>query len=120
MSEAKWKTRKERIDKKLRSLGQPWQIVRWKDGLNMSVLTCHAVEEFSITNGLADYSLFVNGQMLGILEAKIVSVKPQNVLEQAKRYAPGAFQSPGNWHGLRASCSRTCLSIFPAQNGDSE
>ena len=33
MSEAEWKTRKERIDKWLKSLPQPWEIVRYKDGL---------------------------------------------------------------------------------------
>jgi type I restriction enzyme R subunit len=30
-----------------------------------------------------------------------VKVGPQNVLEQAKRYAIGAFAGPGNWNGYR-------------------
>ncbi len=51
--------------------------------------------------GPADYALFVGGKLLGIIEAKKVAVNPQNVLEQANRYAEGAFQGPGNWNGYR-------------------
>src|SRR5262249_50052155 len=36
-----------------------------------------------------------------ILEAKKVTVNPQNVLEQAKRYARGAFDSVGQWNDFR-------------------
>ena len=48
------KTRKERIDKWLKSLPEPWEIVRYRDGLNTSVLGHHAVEEFPTANGPAD------------------------------------------------------------------
>ena len=68
----------------------PWEIVPWQSGLTSAQLTHHAVTEFPTANGPADYALFVNGQPLGILEAKKVTVNPQNVLEQAKRYARGA------------------------------
>ncbi len=47
----------------------------------------------------ADYGFFINGRFLGILEAKKVTVNPQNVLEQAKRYARGATNGSGNWNG---------------------
>jgi len=43
----------------------------------------------------------VKGRLLGIIEAKKVTVNPQNVLEQAKRYAKGVFGGPGNWNGYR-------------------
>jgi type I restriction enzyme, R subunit len=43
----------------------------------------------------------VNGVLLGILEAKKITVNPQNVLEQAKRYAKGAKIGPGHWNGYR-------------------
>ncbi len=99
--EAEWLTRKKRIDTKLRSVNPPWQVVPWRDGLDTSKLTCHAVTEFPTENGPADYALFVNGVLLGINEAKKVTVNPQNVLEQAKRYAAGATNGPGNWNGLR-------------------
>ena len=45
--------------------------------------------------------MFVNGRLLGIIEAKKVGVCPQNVLEQARRYSRGATTGPGNWHGYR-------------------
>ena len=100
-NEAEWLTRKLRIDTRLRSLNPQWQIISWKDGLDVSKLTCHAVTEFPTENGPADYALFVNGLFLGILEAKKVSVNPQNVLEQAKRYSRGALNGSGNWNGYR-------------------
>jgi type I restriction enzyme R subunit len=99
--ELEWKTRKERVDKRLRSLTPPWSIIRHRTNLNTASLNCHAVEEYPTANGPADYALFVKGKFLGIIEAKKVSVGPQNVLEQAKRYSRGAFDGPGNWHGHR-------------------
>lgn len=101
MHESEWLTRKTRIDARLRSLNPPWRIIPWRDGLDVSQLACHAVTEFPTANGPTDYALFVNGVLLGIIEAKKVTVNPQNVLEQAKRYAEGAFQGPGNWNGFR-------------------
>ena len=94
--EFEWKTRKERIDKKLKSLNPPWKIIHHSKVKDFSSLTNHAVEEYPTNNGPADYALFVNGKLLGILEAKKVSVDPQNVLEQAKRYSKGV-NNAGNW-----------------------
>jgi type I restriction enzyme R subunit len=99
--ELEWQTRRERIDRKLTSLSQPWTIIKYKDGLNVASLTSHAVAEYPTGNGPADYAFFVHGKLLGILEAKKVAVGPQNVLEQAKRYSKGAFEGPGNWNGYR-------------------
>jgi Type I site-specific restriction-modification system, R (restriction) subunit and related helicases len=101
LTESEWQTRKLRIDKKLKGLSQRWQIVRYHEGLNTAELTCHAVEEYPTDNGPADYTLFVKGKLLGIIEAKKVTVDPQNVLEQAKRYAQGVPDGVGNWDGLR-------------------
>jgi len=97
MTENEWTTRKTRIDTKLRSLSQPWEIIPYSKDLDLSGLTNHAVEEFPTENGPADYALFVNGELMGILEAKRVSVNPQNVLEQAKRYSKGAENTIGKW-----------------------
>ena len=99
--ESEWLTRKKRIDTKLCSLEPAWKVIPYREGMDLSRLTCHAVEEFPTANGPADYALFVDGKMLGIVEAKKVTVNPQNVMEQAKRYAAGAFQGIGNWGGLR-------------------
>src|SRR5919108_218734 len=101
MDESEWKTRKERIGKKLKSLNPPWSIIKYYNGLDTSILQCHAVEEYPTANGPADYALFVRGKLLGIIEAKKVGVSPQNVLEQAKRYSRGAFDGSGNWNGYR-------------------
>jgi type I site-specific restriction endonuclease len=78
-----------------------WEIIPWQNGLDVSKLTCHAVTKFPTDNGPADYALFVNGVLLGIIEAKKITVNPQNVLEQAKRYSKGAANGPGNWNGFR-------------------
>lgn len=101
MNEAEWLTRMTRIDTRLRSLNPVWQIIRYHPGLDLSSLTCHAVEEFPTASGPADYGLFVKGHFLGILEAKQVAVNPQSVLEQAKRYSAGALHGPGHWNGCR-------------------
>lgn len=97
--ESESKTRKQRINTKLKSLN--WQIVKYRDGLDTSALQCHAVEEYRTANGPADYALFVKGRLLGVVEAKKVAVGAQNVLEQAKRYSRGVFNGIGNWRGYR-------------------
>lgn len=97
--ETEWQTRKKRIDSRLKALG--WSIRPYSDHLNLETLTATAVEELPTRNGPADYGLFVGGQLLGIIEAKKVTVNPQNVLEQAKRYAAGVNQPAGDWDSLR-------------------
>ncbi len=57
MNEAEWQTRKERIDKRLRAAQAPWKIICYGDGLDLSTLDCHAVEELPTADGLADYGL---------------------------------------------------------------
>jgi type I restriction enzyme, R subunit len=99
MEESEKATRKTRIDARLRSAG--WTIVPWADGLDLTALSGHAVEELPTANGPADYALFVDGRLIGFIEAKKVTVNPQNVLQQARRYAEGAFQGVGDWAGLR-------------------
>lgn len=46
MSEPEAKTRKKRIDKKLRSLNPSWEIIPYKDGFNTEILERHAIEEY--------------------------------------------------------------------------
>ena len=98
-TEAEWLTRKSRIDTRLKQKG--WQLVRFSPALSLKALDGTAVEELPTANGPADYALFVKGELLGIIEAKKVTVNPQNVLEQAKRYAAGVFDAAGEWNGLR-------------------
>lgn len=102
MTELEWQTRRDRINKRLTSLSSPWKIISYKEGLNLSALSAHAVEEFPTANGPADYALVVGGRLLGIIEAKKVGVGPQNVLEQAKRYSAGLPEQVGSWGDYRA------------------
>jgi type I restriction enzyme R subunit len=95
--ESEWKTRKLRIDTKLKGLNPAWKIVPFSPSLDTSTLNHVAVEEYPTKNGPADYALFVAGKLLGIIEAKKVGVSPSNVLEQAKRYAEGVHEPTPNY-----------------------
>ena len=83
--EKEWQTRKERIDKRLAAQG--WTLIRHTPQLQTATLDKQAIAEYPTANGPADYALFVKGQLLGIIEAKKVSLGAQNVLEQAKGYS---------------------------------
>lgn len=96
MSEQNWnehRTRKEYIDKLLAD--SKWApIVPFREGKEYK----HAsVEEYPTQTGPADYALFNNKRALAALEGKKVSVGPQNVLQQAQRYARGFQNSPFNF-----------------------
>ena len=67
MSESEWKTRKLRIDARLRSLSPAWEIIPWKAGLDVSRLERHIVTEIPTEKGPADYGFFVKGAFLAIL-----------------------------------------------------
>ena len=84
--EKEWQTRKFRIDTRLTSIPDPWEIRKYNSSIDIKSLHGTAIEEYPTDNGPADYVFIVNGKIVGILEAKKVSVNPQNVLEQAKRY----------------------------------
>lgn len=85
--ESEWLTRKKRIDTRLKDQG--WQITPFRADLDPKTLNRVAVEEYPTDNGPADYALFVSSRLLGIVEAKKLSLGPQNVLVQAQRYARG-------------------------------
>jgi len=92
-------TRKRLIDPKLKAAG--WKIVPFS--LQKSLLNdgpC-AIEEFETSNGPADYALCVDGNIVGVVEAKKLSLGPQGVLMQAERYCKGIADSPFNYRGFR-------------------
>ncbi|MBL8748172.1 MAG: hypothetical protein JNK78_03365 [Planctomycetes bacterium] len=93
--EAEWKTRKRRIDPRLDALG-------WKLGEGAASPTPHRTEEHETANGPADYVFWHERNIVAVVEAKKVTVGPQNVLTQAERYARGLGDSPHNFRGLRA------------------
>jgi type I restriction enzyme R subunit len=98
--ESERRTRQARIDPKLRACG--WTVVPFNPGKKLSAYDRHAVTEFPTTNGPADYALVVDGQLLGVVEAKKLSLGPQNVLTQAERYSRGLSGSGFNFSGYGA------------------
>lgn len=92
-------TRKERIDKRLAQCG--WKIVNYDSNIPFSAYTCHAVREFPTESGPVDYALFYEGTIIGVIEAKKLSVGPQDVLIQAQRYSRGISKSTFNFDGFR-------------------
>lgn len=98
MKELEKQTRKERIETKLIECG--WQIVDYSPNTPSTPYTRHAVREYPTDSGPADYALFFEGQIIGVIEAKRLSLGPQNVLVQAQRYAKGILQSTFNFDGF--------------------
>jgi type I restriction enzyme R subunit len=97
MYESEKITRKKRIDQQLKSVG--WILISYTEGMDISSLSNHAIEEYQTANGPADYAFVVKGKMLGCVEAKKLEVGAANVLEQAKRYSKGAPETIGDWNG---------------------
>jgi len=94
--EREWKTRKERIDPRLDSLG-------WKRAPpGGAAVRPFRTEEEPTDAGPADYALWLNGrELVGVVEAKKVTVGPQNVLTQAERYARSVRGAKYDFDGLR-------------------
>lgn len=86
MSESERRTRNDRIDPRLGNAG--WGVVPF-DPASPPVGDSLAVEEYPTGNGPADYALCDHDDLLGVVEAKKVTVGPQSVLTQAERYSRG-------------------------------
>lgn len=97
--DSEWLTRKRLIDPKLKAVG--WRVVPYSDGRPLTAFDGCAIEEFPTDNGPADYALCVSGRILGIVEAKKLTLGPQNVLTQSERYSKGAGNSQLNFRGYR-------------------
>ncbi len=98
--ESEDQTRKKRIDKKLQLAG--WTIIPHNSATPLPTLDGVAVEEFPTEKGPADYALFAGGKLIGVVEAKKLSVAVGNVLEQARRYSKAAPPTGGVWDGYHA------------------
>lgn len=92
-------TRKSRIDPLLNSLG--WKIVPFDENCPLDQLSNCAIEEYETDNGPADYVLCVDGRIVAVVEAKKLTLGPQNVLTQAERYSRGVAASKLNFDGFR-------------------
>jgi type I restriction enzyme, R subunit len=89
------KTRQQRINPRLDACG--WTLVPGPKSAQP-----HRTEEHETANGPADYVLWLSQNIVGIVEAKKVTLGPQNVLTQAERYARGLVATPFNFGGLGA------------------
>ncbi len=95
--ELEWKTRRLRTNPKLDAAG-------WSRSSDRGAppRDPHRTEEEETDNGPADYALWLDRHIVGIVEAKKVSFGAQGVVTQAERYARGIRDSPYNFDGLRA------------------
>lgn len=87
---SEWLTRKQLIDNNLKAAG--WAVTPFDAGKAITAYEKCAVEEFQTANGPADYALCLGGQIVGVVEAKKLTLGPQNVLSQAERYSKGIIQ----------------------------
>jgi type I restriction enzyme R subunit len=81
------KTRTTRIDPQLKAAG--WTVAPFETGKSITGYRHSAITEFETDNGPADYALADAGELRGIVEAKKLTLGPQGVLTQARRYAQG-------------------------------
>jgi type I restriction enzyme R subunit len=92
MAESESRTRKSRIDQRLKAAG--WPPTPFRDGQSLASYTTAAVEEYPTESGPSDYLLAHAGSPLAVVEAKKLSLGPRNALTQAWRYARGLQESP--------------------------
>ena len=64
--------------------------------------TGEVIAEYPTANGPADYALVYGGNVLGIVEAKKLTLSPQGVRPQAERYARGLPPGQFDFDGVRA------------------
>lgn len=91
-------TRKRLINPKLEQWG--WKVIPFSHELPSK--GCYAIEEHPTKAGPADYVLLSNGSIVGIVEAKRVTLGPQNVLTQAERYSRGLEDGEFDYDGFHA------------------
>jgi type I restriction enzyme R subunit len=96
--QSEWLTRKSLIDPKLKGLG--WNVIPFVP-LASPTRGYSAITEYPTANGPADYALTSDGIVLGIVEAKKLTLGPQGVLTQAERYARGLLAEKFDFDGLR-------------------
>jgi len=109
MSESERQTRKRRIDPKLTNVG--WTVRRFDPAASLNGFHNCAIEEYETDNGPADYALCCDARILGIVEAKKLTLGPQNVLTQAERYSRGAVSNPLYFDGF-------CVPFLYSTNGE--
>jgi type I restriction enzyme R subunit len=72
----------------------------WKLGNVQTSRGPHRTQEEDTSNGPADYALWLDGRIVAVVEAKNVTLGPQNVLTQAERYSRGLSSSEFDFNGM--------------------
>lgn len=85
---------RKKIDEQLTAAG--W-IVQDKRHLNLHAGTGVALCETDVQGGFTDYSLFVDGKMIGVLEAKAATASLVGVAEESGLYARAALTDFQRW-----------------------
>ena len=98
-SNSEWLTRRQLVDPKLAASG--WKVVLFDASRPLTTYDRCAIVEYPTDKGPADYALCTGGRILGIIEAKKLSLGPQNVLTQAERYSKGATANPLSFGAFR-------------------
>jgi type I restriction enzyme R subunit len=98
-AESEWQTRRKRIDPILESEG--WTVADFEPSKHLSDSQAYALTEYPTKNGPADYVLIVKRQVLGVIEAKKISLSAHGVLTQAERYGKGIENAPFDFNGCR-------------------
>jgi type I restriction enzyme R subunit len=93
--ESEAQTRRRRIDPKLSAQG--WKVCEHVPNGLLDGVSGLAVAEWPTANGPADYALLSHGSVIGVVEAKKLTVGPQNVLTQAARYSQGVKESQATY-----------------------
>jgi type I restriction enzyme R subunit len=94
-------TREQLIDGRLIEAG--WKIIpqqKFDSEKPLSSYNRCAIEEYPTDNGPADYALCLNGHVIAVVEAKKLTLGPQNVLIQAERYSKGVIENSLNFRGF--------------------
>jgi type I restriction enzyme R subunit len=89
-------TRKQRIDPRLAGAG--WSVRRFEPTYLEQLPSASAVEEWPTTAGPADYAMCEADSVLGVIEAKKLTIGAQGVLPQAERYSR-AIKSDTRYQG---------------------
>src|SRR5665213_295265 len=92
-------TRRKRIDPRLVAAG--WTVVPFDENKPVADYARHAIVEYPTANGPADYALAVGGRVIGVVEAKKLSIGPAGALTQAERYARGFPAGLFDFRGMR-------------------
>ena len=96
--EPEWQTRQRRVDPMLEAAG--WKVARFDPERPLSDCTGQAVKEYPTEAGPADYALVSGDRILGVVEAKKLSLGPQGALTQAERYSKAAAANPSDFDGF--------------------